>query len=110
MDERERGRQRRYREAMRNRVIAVVFLAALIVGIVFIVKGCRDKKQEEEERRQQAAAESCRPAAGRRAGKRRRHAAAAAAPAAAGDRWEAASQAEWQQQCSRGRGSSRMWH
>ena len=40
---------------MRNRVIAVVFLAALIVGIVFIVKGCRDKKQVEEERRQQAA-------------------------------------------------------
>ena len=37
MDERERRRQRRYREAMRNRVIAVVFLAALIVGIVFIV-------------------------------------------------------------------------
>ena len=55
MDERERRRQRRYREAMRNRVIAVVFLAALIVGIVFIVKGCRDKKQVEEERRQQAA-------------------------------------------------------
>ena len=55
MDERERRRQRRYREAMRNRVIAVVFLAALIVGIVFIVKGCRDKKQAEEERRQQAA-------------------------------------------------------
>lgn len=52
MDERERRRQRRYREAMRNRVIAVVFLAALIVGIVFIVKGCRDKKQAEEERRQ----------------------------------------------------------
>ena len=55
MDERERRRQRRYREAMRNRVIAVVFLAALIVGIVFIVKGCRDKKQAEEERQQQAA-------------------------------------------------------
>ena len=55
MDERERRRQRRYREAMRNRAIAVVFLAALIVGIVFIVKGCRDKKQAEEERRQQAA-------------------------------------------------------
>ena len=49
MDERERRRQRRYREAMRNRVIAVVFLVALIVGIVFIVKGCRDKKQAEEE-------------------------------------------------------------
>lgn len=45
MDERERRRQRRYREAMRNRVIAVVFLAALIVGIIFIVKGCRDKSR-----------------------------------------------------------------
>ena len=55
MDERERRRQRRYREAMRNRIIAVVFLAALIVGIIFIVKGCRDKKQAEEERRQEAA-------------------------------------------------------
>ena len=55
MDERERRRQRRYREAMRNRVIAVVFLAALIVGIVFIVKGCRDKKQAREEQQQQAA-------------------------------------------------------
>ena len=32
MDERERRRQRRYREAMRNRAIAAVFLAVLIVG------------------------------------------------------------------------------
>ena len=39
MDERERRRQRRYREAMRNRAIAAVFLAVLIVGIIFIVKG-----------------------------------------------------------------------
>ena len=46
MDERERRRQRRYREAMRNRAIAAVFLAVLIVGIIFIVKGCRNKKQE----------------------------------------------------------------
>ena len=55
MDERERKRQRRYREAMRNRIIAAVFLAVLIVGIIFIVKGCRDKKQAQEEQQQQAA-------------------------------------------------------
>lgn len=40
-NERERRRQRRYREAMRNRVIAAVVLVALIVGAVFIVKGCK---------------------------------------------------------------------
>ena len=45
MDERERRRQRRYREAMRNRVIAVVFLAALIVG-----KLCRTVFAEYETR------------------------------------------------------------
>ena len=55
MDERERRRQRRYREAMRNRIIAAAFLAVLIVGIIFIVKGCRDKKQAQEEQQQQAA-------------------------------------------------------
>ena len=51
MDERERRRQRRYREAMRNRAIAAVFLAVLIVGIIFIVKGCRNKKQEQKWRK-----------------------------------------------------------
>lgn len=40
-NERERRRQRRYREAMRNRAIAAVVLVALIVGAVFIVKGCK---------------------------------------------------------------------
>ena len=55
MDERERRRQRRYREAMRNRIIAAAFLVLLIVGIIFIVKGCKDKQQAQEEQRQQAA-------------------------------------------------------
>ena len=55
MDERERRRQRRYREAMRNRIIAAAFLVLLIVGIIFIVKGCKDKKQPQEEQLQQAA-------------------------------------------------------
>lgn len=40
-NERERRRQRRYREAMRNRAIAAVVLVALIVGAVFVVKGCK---------------------------------------------------------------------
>lgn len=55
MDEREQRRQRRYREAMRNRIIAAAFLVLLIVGIIFIVKGCKDKKQAREEQQQQAA-------------------------------------------------------
>ena len=55
MGERERRRQQRYREAMRNRIIAAAFLVLLIVGIIFIVKGCKDKKQAQEEQQQQAA-------------------------------------------------------
>lgn len=54
-NERERRRQRRYREAMRNRAIAAVVLVALIVGTVFIVKGCKkdetlpaDDQQEQQ--------------------------------------------------------------
>ena len=54
-NERERRRQRRYREAMRNRGIAAVVLVALIVGAVFIVKGCKkdetlpaDDQQEQQ--------------------------------------------------------------
>ena len=39
--ERERRRQKRYREAMRNRIIAAVLLAGIIVGAIFIIKGCR---------------------------------------------------------------------
>ena len=38
--ERERRRQKRYREAMRNRIIAAVLLAGIIVGAIFIIKGC----------------------------------------------------------------------
>lgn len=54
-NERERRRQRRYREAMRNRAIAAVVLVALIVGAVFVVKGCKkdetlpaDDQQEQQ--------------------------------------------------------------
>lgn len=54
-NERERRRQRRYREAMRNRAIVAVVLVALIVGAVFIVKGCKkedplpaDDRQEQQ--------------------------------------------------------------
>lgn len=54
-NERESRRQRRYREAMRNRAIAAVVLVALIVGAVFIVKGCKkdetlpgDDQQEQQ--------------------------------------------------------------
>ena len=39
--ERERRRQKRYREAMRNRIIAAVLLAGIIVGAIFIIKGCK---------------------------------------------------------------------
>ena len=39
--ERERRRQKRYREAMRNRIIAAVLLAGIIVGSIFIIKGCK---------------------------------------------------------------------
>lgn len=42
-NERQRRRQKRYREAMRNRAIAAVVLVALIVGIVFLIKGCKAK-------------------------------------------------------------------
>ena len=37
----ERRRQKRYREAMRNRIIAAVLLAGIIVGAIFIIKGCK---------------------------------------------------------------------
>lgn len=39
--ERERRRRKRYREAMRNRVIAAVLLAAVITGAVFLIRGCK---------------------------------------------------------------------
>lgn len=41
--ERQRRRQQRYRQAMRNRIIAALVLLAVIVGTVFVVKGCKDK-------------------------------------------------------------------
>lgn len=41
--ERQRRRQQRYRQAMRNRIIAALVLLAVIVGAVFVVKGCKDK-------------------------------------------------------------------
>lgn len=53
-NERERRRQRRYREAMRNRAIAAVVLVALIVGAVFIVKGCKkDETLSADDRQEQ---------------------------------------------------------
>lgn len=55
-NERERRRQRRYREAMRNRGIAAAVLVILIVGVIFIVKGCKkedtppaDGQQQQQE-------------------------------------------------------------
>lgn len=42
--ERQRRRQRRYRQAMRNRIIAALVLLAVIIGVVFAVKGCKDKE------------------------------------------------------------------
>lgn len=39
--ERERRRKKRYREAMRNRIIAAVLLAGIIVGAIFLIKGCK---------------------------------------------------------------------
>ena len=53
--ERERRRQKRYREAMRNRIIPAVLLAGIIVGAIFIIKGCKkdetlpaDDQQEQQ--------------------------------------------------------------
>lgn len=46
--ERQRRRQRRYRQAMRNRIIAALVLLAVIVGVVFAVKGCKDKEPTDD--------------------------------------------------------------
>ena len=53
--ERERRRQKRYREAMRNRIIAAVLLAGIIVGAIFIIKGCKkDDAPVDEDQNQPA--------------------------------------------------------
>ena len=53
--ERERRRKKRYREAMRNRIIAAVLLAGIIVGAIFIIKGCKkDDAPVDEDRNQPA--------------------------------------------------------
>ena len=57
MDERERRKQRRRKEAMRGRILAGVFLLVLAVGIICIAKGCSDKKrktQQEADQQQEA--------------------------------------------------------
>ena len=55
--ERERRRQKRYREAMRNRIIAAVLLAGIIVGAIFIIKGCKkdDAPAENDQSTEQGA-------------------------------------------------------
>lgn len=53
--ERERRRKKRYREAMRNRIIAAVLLAGIIVGAIFIIKGCKkDDAPVDEDQNQPA--------------------------------------------------------
>lgn len=53
--ERERRRKKRYREAMRNRIIAAVLLAGIIVGAIFIIKGCKkDDAPADEDQNQPA--------------------------------------------------------
>lgn len=46
--ERQRRRQRRYRQAMRNRIIAALVLLAVIVGVVLAVKGCKDREPADD--------------------------------------------------------------
>lgn len=55
--ERERRRQKRYREAMRNRVIAAMLLAAIIVGVIFLIKGCKKDDVPVDEKADQPAAD-----------------------------------------------------
>ncbi len=55
--ERERRRQKRYREAMRNRVIAAVLLAAIIVGVIFLIRGCKKDDVPVDESQDQPAAD-----------------------------------------------------
>ncbi len=50
--ERERRRQKRYREAMRNRIIAAVLLAAIAVGVIFIAKGCKKSETASDDAQQ----------------------------------------------------------
>lgn len=50
--ERERRRRKRYREAMRNRVIAAVLLAAVITGAVFLIRGCKKSDSADKDMEQ----------------------------------------------------------
>ncbi len=59
--ERERRRQKRYREAMRNRIIAAVLLAGIIVGAIFIIKGCKKDDAPVDEDQNQPAADVMKP-------------------------------------------------
>ena len=60
--ERERRRKKRYREAMRNRIIAAVLLAGIIVGAIFIIKGCKKDDAPVDEDQNQPAADAVKPA------------------------------------------------
>ena len=59
--ERERRRKKRYREAMRNRIIAAVLLAGIIVGAIFIIKGCKKDDAPVDEDQNQPAADAVKP-------------------------------------------------
>ena len=59
--ERERRRKKRYREAMRNRIIAAVLLAGIIVGAIFIIKGCKKDDAPVDEDQNQPAADVMKP-------------------------------------------------
>lgn len=59
--ERERRRKKRYREAMRNRIIAAVLLAGIIVGAIFIIKGCKKDDVPADEDQNQPAVDVAEP-------------------------------------------------
>ena len=59
--ERERRRKKRYREAMRNRIIAAVLLAGIIVGAIFIIKGCKKDDAPADEDQNQPAVDAVEP-------------------------------------------------
>ena len=59
--ERERRRKKRYREAMRNRIIAAVLLAGIIVGAIFIIKGCKKDDAPVDEDQNQPAVDAVKP-------------------------------------------------
>lgn len=47
--ERQHRRQQRYRQAMRNRIIAALVLLAVIVGAIFLMKGCRGEDEPQND-------------------------------------------------------------